>query len=182
MRKQYRAVIEDYLEKGYASKVADETTNQQPSTGQITTAERRWYLPHHPVINPQKPGKVRVVFDCAAKYKNTSLNDQLLQGPDLTNKLIGVLLRFRQERIALTSDVEAMFHQVRVDPKDCNALRFLWWPDADFTKPPEEYQMQVHLFGATSSPSCSSYALKKTAHDHEAEFDEETIKTVDKNF
>ncbi len=73
-----------------------------------------------------------------------------------------------------------MFHQVQVDPKDCNALRFLWWPDADFTKPPEEYQMQVHLFGATSSPSC--YALKKTAHDHEAEFDEETIKTVDKNF
>ena len=92
------------------------------------------------------------------------------------------MFRFPQERIALTSDVEAMFHQVRVDPKDCNALRFLWWPDADFTKPPEEYQMQVHLFGATSSPSCSSYALKKTAHDHEAEFDEETIKTVDKNF
>jgi hypothetical protein len=62
-----------------------------------------------------------------------------------------------------------MFHQVRVDPKDCKALRFLWLPDADFTKPPEEYQTQVHLFGATSSPSCSSYALKKTAHYHEAE-------------
>ena len=124
LRKQYRTIIEDYLEKGYASKVADETTNQQPSTDQITTAERRWYLPHHPVINPQKPAKVRVVFDCAAKYRNTSLNDQLLQDPDLTNKLIGVLLRFRQEPIALTSDVDAMFHQVRVDPKACNALRF----------------------------------------------------------
>jgi hypothetical protein len=53
LQKQYRTVIEDYLEKGYASKVVDETTNQQPSTGQITTAERRWYLPYHPVINPQ---------------------------------------------------------------------------------------------------------------------------------
>jgi hypothetical protein len=74
LRKQYRTVIEDYLEKGYASKVADETTNQQPSTDQITTAERRWYLPHHPVINPQNPAKVRVVFYCAAKYRNTSLN------------------------------------------------------------------------------------------------------------
>ena len=110
------------------------------------------------------------------------MNDQLLQGPDFTNKLVGVLIRFRQERIALTSDVEAMFHQVRVDPKDCNHLRFLWWPEGDFSKPVEEYQMQVHLFGATSSPSCAAFALQKTAQDHGAEFGKETVKTVNKNF
>ncbi|XP_060589840.1 uncharacterized protein LOC132744996 [Ruditapes philippinarum] len=57
---------------------------------------RIWYLPHHPVVNPKKPGKVRVVFDCAAKYRGTSLNDNLLQGPDLTNSITGVLMRFRQ--------------------------------------------------------------------------------------
>ena len=27
----------------------------------------KWHLPHH-VINPRKPGKVRVVFDCVAKW------------------------------------------------------------------------------------------------------------------
>ncbi len=109
------------------------------------------------------------------------MNDQLLQGPDFTNKLVGVLIRFRQERIALSSDVEGMFHQVKVDPKDWNALRFLWWPGADFSSPPGEYQMQVHLFSATSSPSCAAFALRKTAQDYGAEFDEETVNTLNKN-
>ena len=120
--------------------------------------------------HPQKPTKVRVVFDCAAKYENTSLNDQLFT-------LFGVLLRFRQDPIALTSDVEAMFHQVRVSPEDTSSLRFLWWPDADLSQAPLEYMMQVHIFGATSSPSCACFALQRTAEDHKHEFDEETVKT-----
>ena len=41
-----------------------------------------WYLPHHAVLHPHKPEKVRVVFHCAAKYAGCSLNDQLLSGPD----------------------------------------------------------------------------------------------------
>ena len=52
-----------------------------------------WYPPHHPVITPNKPGKVRVAFDCAAKHHLTSLNDQLLQRLVLTNNLVGVLTR-----------------------------------------------------------------------------------------
>ena len=61
--------------------------------------------------DPHKPGKIRVVFDCSAKYGGISLNDQLLKGPDLTNSLFGVLSRFRQERIALMADIESMFYQ-----------------------------------------------------------------------
>ena len=76
-------------------------------------------------IQPSKPGKVRIEFDFSAKYRGSSLNDKLLQGPDLTNSLVGVLTRFRQEAVALMADVEAMFHQVKVVPEDCNALRFL---------------------------------------------------------
>ena len=91
-----------------------------------------WYLPHHPVLN--KPGKTRVVFDCAAKHKGTSLNNQLLTGPDLTNSIVGVLMRFREERVALSADIECMFHQIRVAPDDCDAFRFLCWPDGDLTQ------------------------------------------------
>jgi hypothetical protein len=61
------------------------------------------------VYHPQKPDKIRVVFDCSARYRGTSLNDQLLQGPDLTNSLAGVLTRFREEPVAFMSDVESMF-------------------------------------------------------------------------
>ena len=99
---KYTEFVADLLRKGYAKRV--HTTQLE----QLSTPV--WYLPHHPVFHPQKPDKVRVVFDCSAKYRGTSLNDQLLQGPDLTNTLVGVLTRFREESVALMSDVEAMFH------------------------------------------------------------------------
>ena len=174
LHEKYTGFMDDLLRKGYAGKVPTEHL-KGPSTPV-------WYLPHHPVFHPQKPDKVRVVFDCSAKCRGTSLNDHLLQGPDLTNTLVGVLTRFREEPIALMSDVEAMFHQVRVHPDDCNALRFLWWPDGDLNKPAEEFQMMAHLFGGTSSPSCANFALRKTADDNEGIFDPETIQTIRRNF
>ena len=152
---KYRTTMHKYIMKGHAQKVPTEELNLK---------ERPvWYLPHHPVTHPLKPGKVRVVFDCGAKYRGTSLNQQLLQGPDLTNPLVGVLIRFRQEPIAMAADIEAMFHQVYVDPEDNNVLRFLWWPDGDLEKEPEEYRMVKHLFGVTSSPSCANFCLQKAA-------------------
>jgi hypothetical protein len=71
-----------------------------------------WYLPHHAVVQPQKAGKVRVVFDCPAKFKGTSLNDKLLCGPDFNNNLVGVLIRFKEQPIAIVSDIREMLHQV----------------------------------------------------------------------
>ncbi len=47
-----------------------------------------------------------------------SLNTELLQGPDLTNSLVGVLLRFRQEPIAMMADIKSMYYQVRVPRSD----------------------------------------------------------------
>ena len=38
-----------------------------------------------------------------------SLNDVLMQGPDLFNFLVGVLICFREEHVALFADIEAMF-------------------------------------------------------------------------
>ena len=172
---KYKDTINGYVSSGYARRVP---CNEEEAMKDTPV----WYLPHHPVFHPQKPGNVRVVFDCAAKFKGTSLNDQLLQGPDLTNGLLGVIIRFRQEAVAMVADVEGMFHQVRVAPDDCHVLRFLWWPNNDLSKEPVDYQMLVHLFGATSSPSCASFCLKKPALDNQDEFDVETIKTVNRNF
>lgn len=68
----------------------------------------------------------------------TSLNDQLLTGPDLTNSIVGVLMRFREEQVALSADIECMFH-------DRDAFRFLWWPDGDLTQQPIDHRMEVHF-------------------------------------
>ena len=171
---KYSAFVDNLLDKAYARKVPD---NRLCRSGEAT-----WFLPHHPVFHPKKPEKVRVVFDCAAKYKGVSLNDVLLQGPDMTNTLIGVLTRFRQERTAIIADIESMFYQVRVRPDDSDVLRFLWWPGNDLQRRPEEYQMTVHLFGAVSSPSCANFALRKTAEENFQRFDFEVINTVRRNF
>ena len=132
------------------------TDELQPGDRQV------WYLLHHPVTHPLKPEKVRVVFDCAAQFAHTSFNRQLLQGPDLTNSIVGVLTRFPQEFVGLVADIQAMFHQVRVEPRDCDALRLLWWP-GDLSAELTEYRMVKHLFGTTSSPSVVNLCLKKTA-------------------
>ena len=130
------------------------------------------YLPHHSVVHPKKPEKVRVVFDCAARYRGT----------DLTNKLVGVLLRFREEPFDLMADIEAMYHQIKVHPNDVDALRFLWYPDSDLSRDPEEFHMSVHLFGGVWSASCANFGLLRTARDNSSEFHSSVSSTVTRNF
>ncbi|KAJ8411417.1 hypothetical protein AAFF_G00162250 [Aldrovandia affinis] len=129
-----------------------------------------WYIPHHGVYHPKKPEKLRVMFDCSAKFHGVSLNDMLLTGPDLINSLLGVLCRFRKEAVAVICDIEKMFHQFLVPPKLRNYLRFLWWESGDLEREPQDYQMAVHLFGASSSPGCANFGLKYLARQHKDDY------------
>lgn len=143
--------------KGYAEMVPQEETDQVEG--------RTWCVSHHAVYHPKKK-PLRVVFDCGAAYQGVSLNTELLQGPDLTNSLVGILLRFHQESIAVMADIISMYYQVRVPRLDVNFLRFLWWPEGDIEQNPKDHCMLVHLFGAVSSPSCASFALRETVEDN----------------
>ena len=166
----YTSFMNDLLQRGYA-----EAVPEGESSGSNVL-----YIPHHGVYHPQKP--LRVVFDCSASYRGESLNQQLLQGPDKTNDLIGVLSRFRQFPVAFACDVEAMFHQFYVNVEHRNYLWFLWWENGDVSKEPTEYRMTVHLFGATSSPGCANYGLKAIAEDNKHEFGEEIANFVKRDF
>ena len=88
-------------------------------------------------------------------------NNQCMQGPDLVNKLLSVLLRFRQYHYAIMADIESMYLQVRIPPRDRNALRFLWFVNDALT----HYRMTSHLFGGVWCASSSTYALRRTAID-----------------
>ncbi|VDP95739.1 unnamed protein product, partial [Echinostoma caproni] len=136
MRDQYSAVIGRYLERGYAKKVETEADD----TG------FKWYLPHYAALNPKNPDKLRVVFDCAAVYSGESLNMHLLQGPNIVSSLVGVLLRFRQKPITVTSDIEDMFLQVKVPELDQTALKFLWWSEGNPAQLVEEYYTKTKGF------------------------------------
>lgn len=93
--------------------------------GEKLSWKKLWYLPHFGVKNANKPGRVRLVFDAAAKVSGVSFNDLLLPGPDLLKNLIGVLMRFRQKPYAIKADMRDMFLKIKIRLEDRDAQRFL---------------------------------------------------------
>lgn len=83
--------MNEYISKGFAQKLS-------PEEAAIETSYT-WYLSHHPVINLNKLAKLRIVFDAAAEFETTSLNKKFIQGPDVTNSMVGVLLRFLHGKV-----------------------------------------------------------------------------------
>ncbi|XP_043212074.1 uncharacterized protein LOC122376326 [Amphibalanus amphitrite] len=169
---RYTQYMNGLLEKGHAEPAS---MAYPPEEGKM------WYIPHHSVQHPAKPEKTRVVFDGSARYGGTSLNDQLLQGPNLSNTLIGVLIRFRKERVAFMADIQEMFYQVQVPSTDVNFYRFLWWPEGDTTRELEDFVMKKHIFGSVSSPGCANFALQKCAQDNHT-FSPDAAKTIQYSF
>ncbi|XP_062702100.1 uncharacterized protein LOC134285428 [Aedes albopictus] len=90
--------MNDYLQKGYIRELSTEEI-QEPRS-------RVWYLPIFPVFNPNKPNKVRIVWDAAATVGEVSLSSVLLKGPDLLNDLPSVLFRFRERPVAVSGLLE----------------------------------------------------------------------------
>ena len=107
---------------------------------------KTWFIPHHGVYNPNKPGKIGVIFDCSAEFDEQSLNKKLLTGPDLTNQILGVLTRFWQNSIAFMADIEAMYYQLVVPEHQQTFIKFLWWNDCNIDEDPVDFAMCVHVF------------------------------------
>ena len=172
LRKRYQETIETNVNAGYVRKVDQAELNE-------TKDKLQWYLPHHPVINPHKPEKVRRVCNAAAEYQGLALNDKLLSGPDLLQSLIGIIFRFRKHPIALSAVIEAMFLQVAVPNEVRRCLRFLWREDPE--QRIEVYGYTRHVFSTKSPPTCAIYALKQVAKDN-AVNDESLVRMVWRNF
>ena len=169
--KEYRTFMTNVIENGEAEEVPP---------GDVEKGDA-WYIPHHGVYHPQKK-KLRVVFDASARFQDQSLNDHLLQGPDQLNNLAGLLCRFRKSPVAFTCDIERMFYQFYVNPEDRDFLRFLWWKDGDLDQDISVFRIKVHIFGATSSPACALYGMRRIALDHQDEFSEAATQFIAKEF
>ena len=170
LREKYAETIREDIQKGYVITVKAHDPKSR--------AHRDWYLPHHPVLNPNKPGKVRRVLNGASKCHGASLNKSLLVGPDLLQNLIFVLLRFRQHKYAVSADIEGTFLHVGVREEDQPSLRFLWREDP--TSCVVVHQYTRHIFGARDSPTSANFSLQKTASDNRAEYPEAASAVVRK--
>ena len=150
-----RCIMQKISERRHVGCVPD--NELMPTPGKV------WYLPQFDVHHPKKPDQVRVVFDCCALYNSQSLKKKLLKGPKQLNSLIGVLTTFRKEDVALKCDIEQTFHSFHVRPSHRDFLHLLRFDNNDLDGATSEFHLNVHLYGAMSSPAVANYNLHKTA-------------------
>ncbi|XP_036328016.1 uncharacterized protein LOC118740546 [Rhagoletis pomonella] len=165
----YKATMESYIEKRYARKL-------EPAEASMVTS-RTWYLPHFAVVNPNKPSKLRMVFDAAAEVNGVSLNSMLLKGPQEYRPLPSILFHFREGAVGVSGDIKEMFHQLVMQPEDRCAQRFLW-RDGDSRRQPNVYEMCVMTFGAVCSPCAAHYVKTRNAHEHHHNSTSRAIKAI----
>ncbi|XP_055538877.1 uncharacterized protein LOC129726192 isoform X1 [Wyeomyia smithii] len=159
-----KAKMGEYIQKGYVRKLSQMELQQ--------SRDRIWYLPIFPVFNPNKPNKVRIVWDAAAAVAGVSLNAVLMKGPDLLTALPIVLYRFRERPIAVSGDIAEMFLRVAMNERDQHCQRIIWCDEEGM---PAEYVVTVMTFGAKCSPSCAQFIINENA----ARFAERLPKAVE---
>lgn len=71
----YREFMDYILKCGHAELVPEEQLKLKNGKG--------WYIPYHRVLSSQE--SLWVVLGCTASCQGTSLNSELIQGPNLTN-------------------------------------------------------------------------------------------------
>ena len=82
LKTQYASDIRSDIEKGYIVPVSPHDSKNR--------SDRECYLPHHPVLNTNKPGKVQRVFNGVSYFHGKSPNNSLLVGPDLLQNVLFV--------------------------------------------------------------------------------------------
>ena len=160
----YCNVIDQYKDNQWAVPVTSEEL--QSDTKPV------YYLPHHGVYRPDKLSTpLRVVFDPACEFKGVSLNSFLLKGPNLIGDLLGVLLRFREERVAFIGDISKMFLQILLENEDSQVHRFLW-RDLNISQDPTVYRLTRVTFGDKPSPDMASFVMLKIAEENQEVYPE----------
>ena len=79
-----------------------------------------------------------------------------------------MILRFRENKVALTADISKMYNRVLIPLEDQHVHRFLW-RNLEIDRPPDTYVMKVFTFGDKPAPAMAQVAFRKTAEEGECE-------------
>ena len=160
----YSRQIQDMIDRKAARKITEAELNSFQGA--------KFYIAHHAVMKAEsKSTPCRIVFNSSAKYGGLSLNDCLAKGPSLLNGLLGILLRFRQNKVAFIGDISKMYHSIDIPLEDQMTHLFLW-RDFDTSVEPKTYAMTVVNMGDKPSATIAQIALRKTAEEAKEEFPE----------
>ncbi|XP_076291883.1 uncharacterized protein LOC143214555 [Lasioglossum baleicum] len=157
---EYDDFLREYLQLGHMRKLPPSSID----------APRAVYIPHHAVIRESSATThLRVVFNASSLTSNgTSLNDHLLIGPKLQTDLPTIILRCRQYRYVLTSDITKMYRQILVDPQDVDYQRILWRSSP--LEPMGHYQLLTVTYGTSPAPFLALRVLQQLIEDEGRQF------------
>lgn len=151
----YEKHIKSMIERGVARKL---------TKAEIEDYNRpTFYISHHEVLKPEsKTTPCRIVVNSSANFHGHVLNEYYAKGPDMLNNLLGVMLRFTEEPVAMIGDIEKMFYSIDIPLLDQMTHRFLW-RDLDEQREPDTYVMTDVNMGDRPSGTIAKAALRKTA-------------------
>ena len=138
------------------------------------------YVSDHEVLRPEKKSTpIRIVFNSSTNFKGHCLNDCWMKGPDLLNSLFIVILRFRENAVAISGDISKMYHRILIPERDQHVHRFLW-RNLETSRDPDVYVRTVLTFGDKPAPAMAQIALRKT-EEEEIDVYPEATETLKKN-
>ena len=154
--RRYHEEIMKFVRDGHAAEVqvVDEVTSN--------STDGSYYMPHHEVTSAVGTDeKWRIVFDCSSSEKGaTSLNDNLLAGPNLNPQLVAVLLNFRVNPVAVSADITKAYLQLAIRDADRSLFKFVWRAPGE--RHVKVFQMEKVIWGAASS----GFLLAATLREH----------------
>lgn len=169
-KNEYIQFMNTYIELGHMSAVP-----------QSQNIDANYYLPHHGVVKTSSlTTKLRVVFNGSSPSSSGwSVNDLQHTGPPVYNELFNILLQFRQHSVAVCSDIEKMYRQILVHPKDRYLQNVVWRPDskADMCS----YTLNTITYGTTSAPYLAIRCIKQLARDFKNDYPKAS-KVISDNF
>ena len=131
-------------------------------------ADDGYFIPHHAVIKESSSTtKLRVVEDASAKTSSgLSLNDILMRGPTIQDKLFSLLVHIRFPNYIIISDIVKMYLQFLVNQKHLKYKKIFWIIDGKIVI----CYLNTIIFGMKPSPYLAVKCLHKLAEDEGSRF------------
>ena len=169
---KYNEQIHDMMKRSVACPISEWEMLYYP--------EAIHYIPHHEVLKPNSTSTpVRIVFNSSTSYMGHVLNDYWPKGTNLLNDMMGVMLRFRQYKVAIVGDIKKMYNAIALSYQEQHIHRFLW-RDMITDRDPTHYKMLALSFGDRPSGNIATLALRKTAQKYKTEYPN-AFKLIERN-
>ena len=163
--KLYQKQIEDLLKRKVSRKVSEQELREWKGP--------KFFITHHSILKPESESTpIRVVYDSSHKHpiddcsrnktEEVAINDFMAKGPSGLNHMFGILIRFREGRVAFIGDISKMFHSIDLYPED-HMVRLFLWRDLDQEREPEVYAITKLNMGDKPSAAIAQIALQETA-------------------